>query len=129
MLAISLVSLVIAAMSVYFSYTIKDEVFRVGIGFASLLFILITIVCSPWLLKLAIIIVSIPLLLDFVKIWSVEHFNEYKVADRQYEIISNTVVQQFLGIICRNFCKTGETRSFFQAATNSSSGVATSNSR
>ncbi|MGK7948224.1 MAG: riboflavin synthase subunit alpha [Xenococcaceae cyanobacterium] len=76
MLAISLVSLVIAAMSVYFSYTIKDEVFRVGIGFASLLFILITIVCSPWLLKLAIIIVSIPLLLDFVKIWSVEHFNE-----------------------------------------------------
>lgn len=76
MLAISLVSLVIAAMSVYFSYTIKDEVFRVGIGFASLLFILITIVCSPWLLKLALIIVSIPLLLDFVKIWSVEHFNE-----------------------------------------------------
>ena len=60
MLAISLVSLVIAAMSVYFSYTIKDEVFRVGIGFASLLFILITIVCSPWLLKLALIIISIP---------------------------------------------------------------------
>ena len=76
MLAISLVSLVIAAMSVYFSYTIKDEVFRVGIGFASLLFILITIVCSPWLLKLALIIISIPFLLDFVKIWSVEHFNE-----------------------------------------------------
>ena len=76
MLAISLVSLVAAAIAIYSSYTIKDEVFSVGIGFASILFILITIVCAPWLLKLAIILISIPFLLDFVKIWSVEHFNE-----------------------------------------------------
>lgn len=76
MLAISLVSLVVAAISVYFSYTIEDEVFKVGIGFAGLLFILVTIVCAPWLLKLALIILAIPFLLDFVKIWSVEHYDE-----------------------------------------------------
>lgn len=75
MLAISLITLVIAALAAYFSYNIQDEVFQVGIGFASLLFILITIVCSPWLLKLAIIIFAIPFLLDFVKIWSVEHYD------------------------------------------------------
>lgn len=76
MLTISLVSLAVGAMAVYFSYTIKDEVFQAGIGFAGFLFILITIVCAPWLLKLAIIIISIPFLLDFVKIWSVEHYDE-----------------------------------------------------
>ena len=76
MLAISLVSLVAAAIAIYSSCTIKDEVFCVGIGFAGIFFILITIVCAPWLLKIAIILLSIPFLMDFVKIWSVEHFNE-----------------------------------------------------
>ena len=75
MLAISIVSLVAATIAVYCSYTVKDDVFQVGIGLAGLLFILITLVCAPWLLKLAIIIVSIPFLLDFVKIWSVDHYN------------------------------------------------------
>ena len=75
MLAISIVSLFAASIAVYFSYTVQDDVFQVGIGFAGLLFILITLVCAPWLLKFALIIVSIPLLLDFVKIWSVEHYN------------------------------------------------------
>ena len=75
MLAISIGSLLVAAISVYFSYTVKDDVFQAGIGFAGILFILITLVCAPWLLKLAIMIISIPLLLDFVKVWSVEHYN------------------------------------------------------
>ncbi len=75
MLAISIGSLLVATIAVYFSYTVKDDVFQAGIGFAGILFILITLVCAPWLLKLAIMIISIPLLLDFVKVWSVEHYN------------------------------------------------------
>ena len=75
MLAISIGSLVVATIAVYFSYSVKDDVFRAGIAFAGILFILITLVCAPWLLKLAIMIVSIPFLLDFVKIWSVDHYN------------------------------------------------------
>ena len=75
MLAISLSSLVVATIAVYFSCTVKDEVFRAGTGFAGLLFVLITLICSPWLLKLTLMVVAIPFILDFVKIWSVEHYN------------------------------------------------------
>ena len=75
MLAISIGSLVVATIAVYFSCTFKDEVFKVGTGFAGVLFVLITLVCAPWLLKLVFVVLAIPFVLDFIKIWSVEHYN------------------------------------------------------
>ena len=75
MLAISISSLIVATIAVYFSCTFKDEVFKVGTGFAGFLFVLITLVCAPWLLKVALVLFAIPFILDFIKIWSVEHYN------------------------------------------------------
>lgn len=62
MLPLSLVTLFVAAIALYISSKIKDDVFKAGMRFTSLAFSLVTLFCAPWILKLCL--VAIPLLIS-----------------------------------------------------------------
>jgi hypothetical protein len=59
-LAISLGSIFAASVAVYLTTKIQDEVFKVGMTVIALVFVLITLICAPWALKL--LVVALPLL-------------------------------------------------------------------
>jgi hypothetical protein len=72
MLTLSLVTLFVAAIALYISYTINDDVFQAAMRFSSLTFSLISLFCAPWLLKLAL--VAIPLAIASLNSFSTENF-------------------------------------------------------
>ncbi|PSB06503.1 hypothetical protein C7B62_22665 [Pleurocapsa sp. CCALA 161] len=72
MLTISLVTLFVAAIALYISYTINDDVFQAAMRFSSLTFFLISLFCAPWSLKLAL--VAIPLAIASWNSFSTENF-------------------------------------------------------
>lgn len=73
MLVLSLVTLSIAAIAIYLASKIEDDVFKAGINFTALTFLLVTLICAPWLLKLTL--VAVPLTIGSLNSWSVENFN------------------------------------------------------
>lgn len=72
MLALSLVTLLVAAIALYISYKIQDDVFRAATRFTSLTFSLVTLFCAPWILKLCLVV--IPLVIASIVSWSTENF-------------------------------------------------------
>jgi hypothetical protein len=72
MLVLSLVSLGVTLGAIYLSFRIKDDVFRMAMGFTAVLFGFLTLVCAPWLLKL--VVIAIPFVLGLNR-WSTENFN------------------------------------------------------
>lgn len=72
MLVLSLISLLITLGAICLSYIIKDDVFKVAMKFTAVLFGLVTLICAPWLLKLAVTVLPFALGLNR---WSVENFN------------------------------------------------------
>lgn len=56
MLAIYLCFIFVATVAAYLTTKIKDEVFRVGMVFAALVFALATLICAPWGLKVFVIL-------------------------------------------------------------------------
>ncbi|NJK57205.1 MAG: hypothetical protein HC939_14950 [Pleurocapsa sp. SU_5_0] len=72
MLTLSLVTLFVAAIALYISYTINDDVFQAAMRFTSLTFSLVTLLCAPWLLKLGL--VAIPLAIASWNSFSTENF-------------------------------------------------------
>lgn len=73
MYAISIVTLLVAAVAIYLSSIIEDEVFKVGMRFTALTFSLITLFCAPWILKISLVI--IPLILGNINSWLPENLN------------------------------------------------------
>ncbi len=59
MLALSLVTLSVAAIALYISSKINDDVFKAAIRFTSVAFSLVTLLCAPWILKLSLVAVYI----------------------------------------------------------------------
>ncbi len=59
MLALSLVTLSVAAIALYISSKINDDVFKTAIRFTSVAFSLVTLLCAPWILKLSLVAVYI----------------------------------------------------------------------
>lgn len=72
MLAISLVTLAVAAIALYISSKIRDDVFKAAMRFTSVAFSLVTLFCAPWILKLSL--VAIPLVIASFTSWSTENF-------------------------------------------------------
>ncbi|MEN9518397.1 MAG: hypothetical protein RLZZ381_985 [Cyanobacteriota bacterium] len=72
MLALSLIALLVAAIALYISYTINDDVFQAAMRFSSLTFSLVALLCAPWLLKLCL--VAIPLAIASWNSFSTENF-------------------------------------------------------
>ncbi len=72
MLTISLVTLFVAAIALYISSKISDDVFKAGMRFTSLAFSLVTLFCAPWILKLAL--VAIPMAIANLNSFSTENF-------------------------------------------------------
>jgi hypothetical protein len=65
--AISLGSIFAASIAVYLTTKIQDEVFKVGMTVVAMVFVLITLICAPWALKL--LVVALPLLFgDFLNL-------------------------------------------------------------
>ena len=62
MLTLSLVTLFVAAIALYISSKINDDVFKAGMRFTSLAFSLVTLFCAPWILKLCL--VAVPLIIS-----------------------------------------------------------------
>ena len=58
MLMLSLVTLSVAALLLYISSRINDDVFKAGMRFTSIAFFLTTLFCAPWILKC--IVIAIP---------------------------------------------------------------------
>ena len=56
MLAIYFCFIVIATIAAYLTTKIKDEVFRVGMVFTSLVFTLVTLIGAPWGLKVFVVL-------------------------------------------------------------------------
>jgi hypothetical protein len=73
MLGLSLGTSLIAAIALYISSKINDDVFKTGMKFTSLTFTVVTLFCAPWLLKL--FVASMPLILGSLNSWSTENFN------------------------------------------------------
>lgn len=71
MLALSLVTLAVAAIALYISSKINDDVFKAATRFTSIAFSLVTLFCAPWVLKL--LLVAIPLVLASLTSWSTEN--------------------------------------------------------
>lgn len=71
MLALSLVTLFVAAIALYISSRIKDDVFKAATRFTSVAFSLVTLFCAPWILKLCL--VAIPLVIVSLNSWSTEN--------------------------------------------------------
>jgi|GEM_PF-1818017 len=72
MLALSLVTLAVAAIALYISSIVDDDVFKAAIRFTSVTFSLVTLFCAPWILKLALVGVS--LAIASLSSWSTENF-------------------------------------------------------
>lgn len=64
MLNLSLVTLLIAAIALFVSARIDDDVFKAGMRFTSITFSLVTLFCAPWILKLSLI--AIPLAISSI---------------------------------------------------------------
>lgn len=73
MLALSLVTLSVTAIAIYIGSKIKDEVFKTGMSFTALAFMLVTLICAPWILKLGL--VAIPFFISEINSWSVDNLN------------------------------------------------------
>lgn len=72
MLSLSLVTLAVAAIALYISYKISDDVFKAAMRFTSVAFSLVTLFCAPWILKLSL--VAIPLVIASLTSGSTENF-------------------------------------------------------
>ena len=72
MLALSLVTLSVAAIALFVSFSINDDVFKAAIRFTSVAFSLVTLFCAPWILKLALVAVSLSI--ASLSSWSTENF-------------------------------------------------------
>ncbi|MGD1917700.1 MAG: hypothetical protein ACFCAD_01730 [Pleurocapsa sp.] len=72
MLALSLVTLSVAAIALFISFYIDDDVFKAAIRFTSIAFSLVTLFCAPWILKLSLVAVS--LVIASLSSWSTENF-------------------------------------------------------
>lgn len=72
MLALSLVTLSVAAIALYISSRIDDDVFKTATRFTSVAFSLVTLFCAPWILKLSLVAVSIAI--ASISSWSSENF-------------------------------------------------------
>lgn len=72
MLTLSLVTLSVAAIALYASYTINDDVFKAAMQFTALTFSVVTLFCAPWLLKLGLVV--IPLAIASWNSFSTENF-------------------------------------------------------
>lgn len=59
MLALSLLTLFVAAIALYISSKINDDVFKAATRFTSVAFSLVTLFCAPWILKLGLVVVSL----------------------------------------------------------------------
>lgn len=73
MLALSLITLSVTAIAIYIGSKIKDDVFKAGMSFTAIAFMLVTLICAPWILKLSL--VAIPFLIGEISSWSMENFN------------------------------------------------------
>ena len=71
MLALSLVTLAVAAIALYISSVINDDVFKAATRFTSVAFSLVTLFCAPWILKLSLVAVSIAI--ASLNSWSTEN--------------------------------------------------------
>jgi len=65
-------TLAVAAIALYISYKISDDVFKAAMRFTSVAFSLVTLFCAPWILKLSLI--AIPLAIASITSWSTENF-------------------------------------------------------
>ena len=72
MLALSLGTLFVAAIALFISFNIDDDVFKAAIRFTSIAFSLVTLFCAPWILKLSLVAVS--LTIASLSSWSTENF-------------------------------------------------------
>ena len=72
MLALSLSSLSVAITAFYISGKIEDDVFKAAMAFAAIAFLLLNLICAPWLLK--IVGIAIPFVCSSLNRWSVENF-------------------------------------------------------
>lgn len=72
MLALSLVTLSVAAIALFISFSVDDDVFKAAIRFTSVAFSLVTLFCAPWILKLSLVAVS--LVIASLSSWSTENF-------------------------------------------------------
>lgn len=72
MLTLSLATLFVAAIALYASSKISDDVFKAGMRFTSLTFSLVTLFCAPWILKLSL--VAVPLAIASLNTFSTENF-------------------------------------------------------
>ncbi|MCC0175726.1 hypothetical protein I4641_01870 [Waterburya agarophytonicola K14] len=72
MLALSLVTLFVAAIALIISFKIDDDVFKAAVRFTSVAFSLVTLFCAPWILKLSLVAVS--LAIASLSSWSTENF-------------------------------------------------------
>lgn len=72
MLTLSLVTLFVAAIALYISSKINDDVFKAAMQFTSIAFSLLTLLCAPWVLKLCL--VAIPLVISLNSL-STENLN------------------------------------------------------
>lgn len=71
MLALSLVTLFIAAIALLVSSKINDDVFKTAMRFTAVTFSLVTLFCAPWILKLGL--VAIPLAIVGISSLSAEN--------------------------------------------------------
>ena len=72
MLALSLSSLSVAITAFYFSSKIEDDVFKAAMAFTAMAFLLLNLICAPWLLK--IVGIAITFVFSSLTRWSVENF-------------------------------------------------------
>jgi hypothetical protein len=72
MLTLSLVTLFVAAIALYVSYIINDDVFQAAMRFTALTFSLVALLCAPWLLKL--VLVAVPLAIASWNSFATENF-------------------------------------------------------
>lgn len=69
MLLVSIISLILAAVSVLLSITTQDEICKVSMLFISGFLILLALIFAPVVIKLVIVI--IPFILDKFNYWSI----------------------------------------------------------
>jgi hypothetical protein len=68
MLVPSIVTLAVATITALFSINTEEEVFKVTMGFVSILSALLTLIFVPWTVK--VIVLVVPILLDKFNYWS-----------------------------------------------------------
>ena len=73
MLALSIATFSVAAIALYISSKIEDDVFKAGMYFTSLAFTLVTLICAPWILKF--VVAAIPLIMASLNSWYTGNLN------------------------------------------------------